>query len=143
MMAGVSDSQPDPPPALIAEATKRAGVIWIKAPGAGPAQPAWHVWHDGAAYLLTGPGEQPLPGLSAAGPVTVLVPSKDSGGLLVTWVAAVSRVEPGSPAWEAVIGLLAAGRLNAARERDESSPVARWAATCTVFRIQPAAAAGR
>ena len=134
----MSDRQPDPPPALIAEATKRAGLIWIKAPDAGPARPAWHVWHDGAVYVLTGPGEQPLPGLAAAGPVRVLVPSKDSRGLVVSWDAAVSRVEPGSPEWEAVIGLLAAGRLNAARERGESSPAPRWAATCTVFRIQPA-----
>ena len=141
MMVRVSDRQPDPPPALIAEATKRAGLVWIKAPGTRPARPAWHVWHDGAAYLLTGPGEQPLPWLSAAGPVTVLVPSKESGGLLVTWDAAVSRVEPGSPAWEAVIGLLATGRLNAAREGGGSSPAARWAATCTVVRLQPAAAA--
>ena len=136
MLSGVSDSQP--PPALIAEATKRAGLIWIKSPGAGRARPAWHIWQDGAAYLLTGPGEQPLPGLRPGDPVTVLVPSKDSGGLLTAWAGEASRVEPGSPEWAAVIGPLAAGRLNAAPAPGRSSPAARWAATCTVFRLQPA-----
>jgi hypothetical protein len=138
----VSSRQPDPPPALIAEATKRAGVIWIKA-GGGRARPAWHVWHDGAAYLLTGPGEQPLPGLGSGRPASVLVRSRESGGLLLTWEATVSRVEPGSPAWEAVIGLLAASRLNAPPDPGRGTPIARWAAACTVFRLQPAAGPGR
>ena len=62
-----------PPPALIAEATKRAGLIWIATGGPGRPRPAWHIWRAGAAYVLTGPGEQPLPGLAAAGRVTVIV----------------------------------------------------------------------
>jgi hypothetical protein len=48
-------SEAQPAPALIAEATKRAGVIWITAGGQRP-RPVWHVWRDGA-YVLTGPGE--------------------------------------------------------------------------------------
>ena len=104
-----------PSPALIAEATRRAGVIWLAVPGRDKPFPAWHLWRDppGAAYLVTGPGEQPLPGLAGAGRVTVTVPSKDTGGALVTWTAGVHRVEPGSAEWAAVIGPLAAGRLNA------------------------------
>jgi hypothetical protein len=125
----VSDSQRAAPPALIAEATKRAGVIWIKAPGAGRPRAAWHVWRQegdgGAAYLLTGPGQQPLPALTAAQRVTVLVPSKDTRGLLVTWQAQVSRVQPGTPGWDAVIGALAAGRLNDAAATGRGTQVYR------------------
>ncbi|MDR0345675.1 MAG: hypothetical protein LBI49_21700 [Nocardiopsaceae bacterium] len=144
--------------ALIAEATKRAGLIWITA-GPGRPRPAWHVWlaaggggqsggsqsggsqsggggqpgPPGAAYVLTGPGEQPLPGLAGAGRVTVTVPSKDTGGLLVSWTAAVSRVEPGGPEWDAVTGLLLAGRLNPVPEREDASPPERW----VVYRLAP------
>ena len=61
-------TQPEPGRlALIAEATKRAGLIWITVPDAaipggagggatGRPHPVWHVWRD-VAYVLTGPGE--------------------------------------------------------------------------------------
>jgi 8-oxo-dGTP diphosphatase len=100
---------------LVAEATRRTGVVWLTVPGRDRAYPAWHLWRDppGAAYLVTGPGEQPLPGLAEAARVSVTVPSKESGGALVTWTAAVARVEPGSAEWEEVIGPLRAARLNA------------------------------
>ena len=64
------------------------------------------------AYVLTGPGEQDVPGLAAASQVTVEVPSKDTGASLVSWTARVSRVDPGSADWSAIIGALLAGRLN-------------------------------
>ncbi len=86
-----------PTPALIAEGTRRAGVIWLAVPGQNRPVPAWHIWRDppGAAYVATGPGEQPLPGMAGAARVTVTVPSKDTGGALVTWTAGVHRVESG------------------------------------------------
>jgi 8-oxo-dGTP diphosphatase len=107
--------RPVPSYALVAEATRRAGVVWLTVPGQDKAYPAWHLWREppGAAYLVTGPGEQPLPGLAGAGTVTVTVPSKESGGALVTWTAAVARVDPGSAEWDEVIGPLSAARLNA------------------------------
>ena len=123
-----------PTPALIAEGTRRAGVIWLTAPGQDRPVPAWHIWRDppGAAYVVTGPGEQPLPGVAGAARVTVTVPSKDTGGALVTWTAGVYRVDPGSPEWDAVIGPLAAARLNA--DLDPGS--------ATVYRLAPAPPAG-
>ena len=98
------------PPALIAEATRRAGLIWITVPGAARPRAAWHTWRDGAAYVLTGPGEQTVPGLEAAREAAITVPSKDTGGQLLTWAATVTQVDPGSPAWAGVIGALLAGR---------------------------------
>jgi hypothetical protein len=123
--------------ALIAEATKRAGLLWISVPGQGRPYPAWHVWRPGAAYVVTGPGEQPLPGLGEADQVTVTVPSKDSGGSLISWTADVSRVGPRSADWDAVSSLLAAARLNAALEPGETSPAERWARTAVIFRLRP------
>jgi len=139
----VSDAQPEagrtqPEPgrlALIAEATKRAGLIWITVPGQGQARPAWHVWRD-AAYVLTGPGEQDIPGLGDTGQVTVTVASKDTGGLLVRWTARVSLVEPGSAEWSGIIGALLAGRLNEPASPGES-PAERWARTGQVYRLTP------
>ena len=146
--------------ALIAEATKRAGLIWITVPGpggAGPGEagpggagpggaapggagggrprPVWHIWRD-AAYVLTGPGEQDVPGLGDAGQVTVAVPSKDTGGLLLRWTARVTRVEPGSAEWSGIIGALLAGRLNEPASPGES-PAERWARTGQVYRLTP------
>ena len=125
---------PVPSPALIAEGTWRAGVIWLTVPGQDRPVPAWHIWRDppGAAYVVTGPGEQPLPGVAGDGRVTVTVPSKDTGGALVTWTAGVHRVDPESPEWDAVIGPLAAARLNA--ELDPGS--------ATVYRLAPQPPAG-
>jgi hypothetical protein len=164
----VSDTQPETGRkqagpgrfALIAEATKRAGLIWITVPGPGGAGPGgagpggagqggggpgggghgrpravWHIWRD-AAYVLTGPGEQDVPGLGDAGQVTVAVPSKDTGGLLLRWTARVTRVEPGSAEWSGIIGALLAGRLNEPASPGES-PAERWARTGQVYRLTP------
>jgi mutator protein MutT len=130
---------PAPSDALIAEATRRAGVVWLTVPGAGRAIPAWHLWRDppGAAYLVTGPGEQPLPGLAGATRVAVTVPSKQSRGTLVTWTAEVGQVAPGSPEWDEVTALLAAARLNAGPGPGEDPPGRRWAAAGAVYRLVP------
>jgi hypothetical protein len=144
----VSDTQPDAGRnqpeagqlALIAEAAKRAGLIWITVPGQGAGEewprPAWHVWRD-AAYVLTGPGEQEIPGLGDASQVTVAVASKDTGGLLVRWTARVSRVEPDSQEWPGIIGALLAGRLNEPASPGDPSPAQRWARTGAVYRLSP------
>ena len=96
----------------------------------------WHVWRD-AAYVLTGPGEQDVPGLGDAPLVTVSVASKDTGGLLVRWAARVSRVEPGSAEWSGIIGALLAGRLNEPESPGAPSPAERWAQTGNVYRLTP------
>jgi hypothetical protein len=148
----VSEIKPAAAPeasALIAEATKRAGLLWLSVPGQGRPYPAWHMWRpgtnaaDGSAYVVTGPGEQPLPGLGDAGQVMVTVPSKDSGGSLISWTAAVTRVAAGSAEWDAFSGLLAAARLNAVLEPGETSLPDRWARTGAVFRLSPVAPADR
>ncbi|RAY13275.1 hypothetical protein DPM19_19480 [Actinomadura craniellae] len=120
--------------ALVEEAAKKSGLLWLALPDLPQPRAAWHLWHDGAAYVLTGgEGEQPLPGLPEADRVRVTVRSKDKGGRLVTWEAACSQVEPGSELWDAVTPLLAKERLNASHE----GLVERWAEQSYVIRLAP------
>ncbi|MFC5802464.1 hypothetical protein [Streptomyces formicae] len=120
--------------ALVEEATKKSGLIWVRGT-TGPARALWHAWHDGAAYVVgDGPGEQPLPGLADASTAEVTVRSKDKGGRLVAWTAAVTELAPGSEAWEAAVAELKGKRLNAP---DGEHMTERWARECRVLRLEP------
>ncbi|WP_369212758.1 hypothetical protein [Streptomyces flavofungini] len=120
--------------ALIEEATKKSGLIWVRGEGS-PARALWHVWHEGAAHLVgDGPDEQPLPGLVDGGSAEVTVRSKDKGGRLVAWTAEVSELPPGSEAWEAAVAELKGKRLNAP---DAERVTERWAEQCRVVRLAP------
>ncbi|MFF2726821.1 hypothetical protein ACFVS9_02760 [Streptomyces sp. NPDC058008] len=122
--------------ALVEEATKKSGLIWVR--GTGPSRALWHVWHEGAAVLVgDGPGEQPLPaGLDTGTAAEVTVRSKDKGGRLVAWTAAVTVLEPHSEEWEAAVGELRGKRLNAP---DAELMTERWARECRVLRLTPGA----
>ncbi|GAB2856715.1 hypothetical protein GCM10027074_24630 [Streptomyces deserti] len=123
--------------ALIEEATKKSGLIWVKGAGA-PARALWHVWHEGAACVIgDGPGEQPLPGLADGAEAEVTVRSKDKGGRLVSWTAKVVEPAPGSEAWEAAVAELKGKRLNAP---DGEAMTERWARECRVLRLEPTGA---
>ncbi|MGW1161640.1 hypothetical protein ACWD5Q_02420 [Streptomyces sp. NPDC002513] len=128
--------------ALVEEATKKSGLIWVQAapsPGAhtqaAPARALWHVWHEGAACVVgDGPGEQPLPGLADGGDAVVTVRSKDKGGRIVTWPARVVEPAPGSPEWESAVAELKGKRLNAP---DGEEMPERWRRECRVLRLEP------
>ncbi|MFJ9819451.1 hypothetical protein ACIRU3_30160 [Streptomyces sp. NPDC101151] len=122
--------------ALIEEAGKKSGLIWVRGAGAPAARALWHVWHEGAVCLVgDGPGEQPLPGLTDGGTAEVTARSKDKGGRLVTWPATVSEPAVGSPEWEATVAELKGKRLNAP---DGEEMPGRWARECRVLRLVPA-----
>ncbi|MEV5243461.1 hypothetical protein AB0K89_30750 [Streptomyces cinnamoneus] len=121
--------------ALIEEATKKSGLIWVQGP-AGPSRALWHVWHEGAAHVVGGPGEQPVDALALAdgATATVTVRSKDKGGRIVAWTASVSELAPHGEAWTAAVAELKGKRLNAPdAERLEE----RWARECRVLRLAP------
>ncbi|MEU6087907.1 hypothetical protein ABZ865_14000 [Streptomyces sp. NPDC047085] len=121
--------------ALIEEACKKSGLIWVRGAGAPAARALWHVWHEGAVCLVgDGPGEQPLPGLTDGGSAEVTVRGKDKGGRLVTWQATVSELRPESPEWESAVTELKGKRLNAP---DSEDMPARWARSCRVLRLVP------
>jgi hypothetical protein len=121
--------------ALVEEACKKSGLLWIALPDLPQPRAAWHLWHDGSAYVVTGgEGEQPLPGLPEAERVTVVVRSKDKGGRLVSWTASVHPVEPGTELWDTVVPLLAKDRLNAGSHEHQAE---RWARESYVVRLTP------
>jgi hypothetical protein len=119
-------------PLLIDEATKKSGLVWVATPVAS--SPVWLLWHEGSAYVLSGPGEQPCEGLDEGGRATVTVRSKDKGSRLVSWVAAVTRVVPESEAWDEIVPLLQAKRLNLT---DGEAAPQRWARECLVHKLTP------
>ncbi|WP_433477413.1 hypothetical protein ACQPZP_10355 [Spirillospora sp. CA-142024] len=121
--------------ALVEEAAKKSGLLWLDLPGLPQPRAAWHVWHDGSAYVLTGgEGEQPLPGLPESAHVTVILRSKDKGGRLVSFVAEAEQVEPGTELWDEVTPILAKERLNAATHEGQ---VEAWATESWIIRLTP------
>ena len=123
----------DSTPPLVEEAMKKAAVAWVGV-GQSPACVVWGLWTDGAYHVVSGPGEQPAPGLADA-TSAVVTARGDHGGRVLTWPARVSRLTPGSPDWERIAPALAAKRLNAAGTAERT--IARWAAECVVSRIVP------
>ncbi|MGW7104055.1 hypothetical protein [Streptomyces sp. NPDC054838] len=121
--------------ALVEEATKKSGLIWVRGTGADRA--LWHAWVDGAAYVVgDGPGEQPFPGLADGAAAEVTVRSKDKGGRLVAWTAVVRELAPRGEEWHAAVAELKGKRLNAP---DAEQMTERWARECRLLRLEPAA----
>ncbi|MGY3679943.1 hypothetical protein ACVWXU_003566 [Streptomyces sp. TE33382] len=83
----------------------------------------------------TAPGEQPFPpGITDGATAEVTVRSKDKGGRLVVWTAAVAVLAPHSDEWEAAVAELKGKRLNAP---DAELMTERWARECAVVRLTP------
>ncbi|MFI9526418.1 MULTISPECIES: hypothetical protein [Micromonospora] len=113
---------------------KKAAVAWVNVPG-GPAYAVWCLPLEGALFVVSGPGEQRAPGLADADRAEVTLRG-DHGGRIVTWPARVTRVRPGTDAWETAAPLVAAKRLNA--PGPTADLVARWAAEgCALSRLSP------
>ncbi|MFC0106776.1 hypothetical protein [Kibdelosporangium aridum] len=106
---------------LIADATKKSGLIWITRPGDTRPVPTWHHWHNDAAYVLVD--------LSDVDSVPVIVRDKATGARALTWDATVTRVLPGTDEWDTVVPEIHAARLNSA-PIDANTPL---------FRLAPAA----
>jgi hypothetical protein len=119
---------------LVEEAMKRAAIAWLTVPGSSEAYAVWCLWNDGALYVVSGPGEQPAPALAQARTVAVTTRG-DHGGRILTWSAAVSRVQPDTDEWATIAPLLAGKRLNASGSSDDV--VRRWAAECSINRLTP------
>ena len=139
----MSEERPEVPPApvnvtrLIHEAATKSGLLWVRLPDGGT-HPVWHVWHDDgddrgtgpAAYVVSGPGEQPLPWLPDE--VELILRSKDTGGRLVTVHATVREVTPEDAGWDAAVDVLRPERLNAVGDTAE-----RWRQSCTIHLLTP------
>lgn len=120
--------------ALVEEACRKSAMSWLAPAGQAQSSLAWHIWHDGALYVVSGGQEQSLPAMADGELLTVTVRSKDTGTRLVTWIGTTSTVSPGTPEWDSVVPELHAKRLNPID--GEQQPV-RWARESTVTRITP------
>ena len=122
---------------LLAEAASKSGVMWVEVPGGG-SHAVWFVWHDDedprgagpAAYVVSGPGEQRLPGLPPE--VTVILRSKDTGGRLLRLRATARELDRTTPEWDAAAEVLRAGRLNATGD-----VLARWRESAVIHVLTP------
>jgi hypothetical protein len=85
------------------QAARKAGVLWVTVSGRRPVA-CWHLWRDDRSYVLTGPGEQPVPGLADAATCEVRTRAGD------TWTARVAVV--GGAERAEVFPALAAARRN-------------------------------
>nr|BFE63544.1 hypothetical protein GCM10020063_080700 [Dactylosporangium thailandense] len=122
--------------ALVEEAAKKAAVAWIAVAGRPPTL-AWCAWLGGALLVVTGEGEQAIPGLSEAATADVSLRG-DHGGRIVTFSADVTRVAPSDEAWTELVPQLAGKRLNSSGAADDL--VRAWAERCVVSRLTPAGA---
>ena len=121
--------------ALVAESARKSRVCWLSWPGSGPApRLVWHAWYDGAVVVLAGEPDQQLAGLGTATTAEVTMRSKDTGGRLLTWTAAVQVVDPGSSSWDEHALALLGVRLNLP---DPAAALQQWRTERTVVRLVP------
>ena len=123
--------------ALLAEAAAKSGLVWLRPAGGSRAWPAWHVWHDGAVHVVSGPGEQQLPALG--GELDLLLPSKDTGARLLTVPALATPLAPDDDRWPAAAAALAASRLNSLISPADLP--AHWRDAATITRVESRGAA--
>jgi len=116
---------------LVDEAMKKAAIAWVSVDGS-PARALWCLPAEGALWVVSGPGEQDAPGLESASGAQVTMRG-DHGGRIVTWPAAVTRLDPTGEEWAEVAPQLAGKRLNAPVAAGEL--VARWAAECAIHKL--------
>lgn len=126
--------------AALEAAMKGVGVVWLS-PEAGAelgeapytTGPLWHVWTEGTCYLLTGPGEQPVPGI-IPGRLCRVTARGAAGGRTITWTASVEVLDPGSSQWARVAPKLAANRLNGG---DPVAVLPTWPGRLTILSLRP------
>ena len=120
--------------ALVVEAARKSSVLWLDLPGRSQPYAAWHGWLDDAIAVVHEGIEQPLPGLATATEVTVTMRSKDNGGLLLKYRAAVVSLTPDDPRWEPVATLLHGVRQS---PPDGEAQPERWAAHSQITLLVP------
>jgi hypothetical protein len=132
----------DPPyvgivPGPVDAALSKGTIAWITVPDAKPGQvskPVWYGYERGILYVLTGEGEQKVPGLLDTTYVTVSVRSKEKQSLVGDMECAV-RVLPKGPEWDIIArDLLIGRRLNLV---DGDKAADRWRATCEIAVLTP------
>lgn len=103
---------------------------------AGLEYPIWYGYEDGRIYVLTGDGEQQVPGLTERTSVRLLARSKDKRSLVADTECTVTTL-PKDDDWDRIArDLLVGRRLNL---RDGEGAVPRWRESCEISLLIPVA----
>lgn len=96
--------------------------------------PVWYGYEDGRIFVLTGPGEQPIPGLVEARCVWLTARSKDVQSRVATAECTVQILRKG-PEWDRIArDLLIGRRLNLT---DGDRALDRWRDECEIVLLTP------
>lgn len=105
---------------------------------AGHEFPIWFGYEDGQVYVLTGPEEQIVPGLTDARSVTLIVRSKEKRSRIPAADCMVATL-PKDANWERIArDVLVGRRLNL---KGGDGAVARWKSSCEISVLTPVAPA--
>jgi len=97
--------------------------------------PVWYGYEDGSIYVLVGPGEQEVPGLTEASSARVIARSKDKRSQVADVECTVSVLPKEDPRWEQIArDTLIGRRLNL---RDGDGALARWKKDCEIVVLAP------
>lgn len=131
---GADNDDPGLMTALVEELMKKTSMSWLRLPPSEREHVVWHIWHQGAAYIVSGGSEQPVPGIESADFATVIARTKDSRQRMAAWIGRVSTVRPHDREWDEIVGALISSRLNLT---DVDHTVRRWQQECVITRLTP------
>lgn len=124
-------------PGPIDAALSKSTIAWLAVPqedGSEVTKPIWYGYEEGQVYVLTGPAEQEIPGLTRASGARLIVRSKDVQSR-VGDVECIALVLAKDGEWERIARDVMIGRrLNL---RDGEGAVDRWKKTCEMVQLTP------
>jgi hypothetical protein len=126
-------------PGPVDQALSKSTIAWLEIPqpdGSKANAAVWYGYENGRVYVLSGPGEQPVPGIEVAGQVRLIARSKDVQSRVGEVDCTIEVLRKG-PEWDRIArDILVGRRLNL---RDGEGAVARWRETCEIYVLTPVA----
>jgi hypothetical protein len=126
------------------KALKKGTIAWLTVPGKVTGwrrkkqqphtAPVWFVMEHDKVFVLTGPGEQKIPGIEDADEVELTVRSKDDRSRVSRVDAAVRRVAGDEELFDEVAKAGLGKRLNLV---DGQDALERWRSECAMFELTP------
>ena len=135
--------QSDPPygavvPGPVDAALSKSTIAWLIVPqddGTEVTKPIWYGYNDGRVYVLTGSGEQEIPGLAGRSKhVRLIVRSKDVQSR-VGEVTCVTQTASKDADWDRVARDVLLGRRLNLRDGDKAPE--RWKKDCEIVMLTP------
>ncbi len=131
--------------ATLAQALKKSTILWVTVPqpkrrgrrDQSPeaiSRPVWFVADGTTIYVLSGPTEQELPGITEADEVMVTARAKDARSLVTEIPASVEIVPQDDPRYETFERSAVTRRLNLP---DGEGAAQRWRENCTLLALTP------